>query len=114
MFTMIFSHLLHLIPQAIIVIGCFIYISKTQSLAGVIALIGSLGRIAVSIVSAALIVMISQGHMAHETYRYFSWAVQGGYLITGLLFAVGFIGIALTAKRKQTPQTNQEYITTER
>lgn len=58
--------------------------------------------------------MISQGHMAHETYRYFSWAVQGGYLITGLMFAVGFIGIALTAKRRQKPQAGQEYITTER
>ena len=114
MFTMIFSQLLHLIPQALIAIACFIYISRTQSLAGVIALIGSLGRIAVSIGSAALIVMISQGHMAHETYGYFSWAVQGGYLITSLMFALGFIGIASTAKRRQKPQTDQGYITTER
>jgi hypothetical protein len=58
--------------------------------------------------------MISQGHMAHKTYGYFSWGVQGGYLITGLMFALGFIGIASTAKRRQKPQTDQEYITTER
>lgn len=47
MIEMILSQLLHLIPQALVVIGCFIYIFRTQSLAGVIALIGSLGRIAV-------------------------------------------------------------------
>jgi len=66
MIEMIFGQLLHLIPQVLIVIGCFIYIFKTQSLAGVIALIGSLGRIAVSIGSGALTVMTYQGHISHQ------------------------------------------------
>ena len=70
----------------------------------VIALLGGFGW---GLVSVAVLAINTTGAFRHGTDLPY-WIVFSGHLITGSLFGVGFMGIALSTQRKQDQVTQPE------
>ncbi len=75
-------------------VGCFIYYSRTKSIAGATALVGSLIVMVSEPVSLVWISTVGQ-----DTFQNQMEIVTTVCIIGKPLFAVGFFGIALSAKR---------------
>ena len=97
----------HLIPTCIITVGCVIYLMKKRNLPGVLLLAGNLLGIVLSVSSTLLVVAMRGGYPQAIPYELYSMVSTVGSLVAGLLFAIGFLLMALRFDR--VPENFSEY-----
>lgn len=95
MWTTIFREFLFKVPSLIVLGGCAVYFVRTRSAEGLIALVGQLVAVCLSVVSACLVFGLAGQSITADTYKvYAPWVRIGGF--TGaILFGLAFLRIVL-------------------
>jgi len=96
MFFML-TRLLYLVPTALILGGCVVYLGRSRSLDGVLMLVGNIGILAVGLISALGAYFMIRGGMAEAAKLLLGVQLLGWFF--ALVFAAGFLMMALRRPR---------------
>ncbi|MBN1184447.1 MAG: hypothetical protein JXB49_19300 [Bacteroidales bacterium] len=91
-------NLIHMLPQLAILIGCIIYVSRVGGTASILLLVGEIILILSSILNIAFQLVMINGNLPSATIGKIMMVPYGLGLIGGILFAIGFITMAIKQK----------------
>ena len=93
--------LLYLVPMLLITVGCIIYLLNGNKSAGILMLLGNLMGLAHRFFSIVLQGLMMNDVIGHKTFGRLLTFTTPVYMIMSLLFGIGFIMMALSAKRAE-------------
>ena len=99
MLETIIIRLLYMLPQLVITIGCVIYLKSGNKLAGVLMLCGTLLGLVFSLLSLIIQCLAISQAIDNQIFGQILTIINPVWIITSLLFAAGFIIMALNAGR---------------
>lgn len=99
----ILTRLVYMVPTLVIVIGGIVYVMRTKGLEGVLCIIGQCLVVIGHILSTTLQMSSIRGSLDHTLVVRYSQFVQIPYMLGAVVFAVGFLMIALKQRPSVTP-----------
>jgi len=99
MFAMILTSLMRLPPLLLVTAGCVLYLLKTRGFVGALLLAGNLLIIVAMGISTFMTIAIASGTFDHGSISRYSAVTSSVSFLAGVVFGIGFLLMAINAKR---------------